>query len=119
LCKSCRTSCKFCRSCDGGLTGGRTSNLSEPARNLVRLILSDVDVDDGHRQERRQRYEDHVQTEVSAFNTHQTTAAVTGVEVGPETQTHQRRDSTVELSRVGVARCVLNSQLAHDDCRWI
>ena len=33
------------------------------------------------------------------------------------THRQRRRDSTVELSRVGVARCALNSQLAHDACR--
>jgi len=33
--------------------------------------------------------------------------------------TYSRRDSTVELSRVGLARCVSNSQLARDDCRRI
>jgi len=36
--------------------------------------------------------------------------------------THRRRDSTVstvDVSRVGVERCVLNSLLVHDDCRRI
>jgi len=33
------------------------------------------------------------------------------------TISRRRRDSTVKLSLVKVARCILNSQLAHDDCR--
>jgi len=42
------------------------SYLSQPARNLVGLIFSDVDVDDSHRQKRRQRYKDHVEAEIRA-----------------------------------------------------
>ena len=33
--------------------------------------------------------------------------------------THRRRDSTVELRRVGVGGVYMNLQLAHDDCRRI
>jgi len=56
--------------CQPELAGERTCwNLAEPAGHLVVLIFSHVDVDDGDRQERRQRYENHVETEVRTWHT--------------------------------------------------
>ena len=38
---------------------------------------------------------------------------------GLKPNTHRRRDETVLSRRVGVGGVYMNSQLAHDDCRWI
>jgi len=47
-----------------GRTVGLVADLPQPGRNLVVLIFSHVDVDDGDGQKRRQRDENHVDTEI-------------------------------------------------------
>jgi len=43
-------------------------DLSEPDRNSILLVSSHVKVDDSRRQERRQRYQDHVDAEKRTYN---------------------------------------------------
>ena len=44
------------------------SNLFEPGWHFACLVLSHVDVNDGHRKEWRECYQNHIQAEIGAWN---------------------------------------------------